>query len=121
MFSRLPQYADRTAFALVCPQWRDAARQQALTLPTTYPGNAQRKVFLQERAASFLLATQPQWRTKAADPFIMGWSMTRFREHPTQAFISDALKIAFREQGYPEYMAAFAQVRDHFATGRKAA
>jgi hypothetical protein len=95
--------------------------QQALTLPTTYPGNAQRKVFLQERAASFLLATQPQWRTKAADPFTMGWSMTRFREHPTQAFISDALKIAFREQGYPEYMAAFAQVRDHFATGRKAA
>ncbi|VAH22915.1 unnamed protein product [Triticum turgidum subsp. durum] len=33
VFSRLPQYADRTAFALVCPQWRDAARQQALTLP----------------------------------------------------------------------------------------
>lgn len=95
--------------------------QRALTQPTTYPGAAQRKVFLQERTASFLLTTQPQWRTKAADPFTMGWSMSRFREHPTQAFISDALKIAYREQGFPEYMAAFAQVRDHFASGRKAA
>jgi len=95
--------------------------QRALTQPTTYPGAAQRKVFLQERAASFLLATQPQWRTRAADPFTMGWSTTRFREHPVDAFISDALKIAYREQGFPEYMAAFAQVRDRFAAGQKAA
>jgi hypothetical protein len=89
--------------------------QQALTRPTTYPGAAQRKVFLMERVASLLLATQPHWRTQAANPFGFGWSMSRFRQHPTEAIISDALKMAFRDQGYPEYMRAFASIRERFA------
>ncbi len=88
--------------------------QQALTRPTTYPGQAQRKVFLQERAASLLLTVQPRWRTHAANPFTMGWSMSRLRDHPTEAVISDALKIAYRDQGFPHYMQAFAQLRDRF-------
>ena len=91
--------------------------QQALTQPTSYPGAAQRKVFLMERVASLLLATQPRWRSRAADPFVFGWSMSRFRQHPTEAVISDALKIAFRDQGYPEYMRAFAGIRERFAAG----
>jgi hypothetical protein len=40
--------------------------------------------------------------------------MSRFREHPNEAFISDALKIAFREQGFPEYMQAYSGIRDTF-------
>jgi hypothetical protein len=94
--------------------------QQALTQPTTYPGGAQRKVFLMERVASLLLATQPHWRTQAANPFGFGWSMSRFRQHPTEAIISDALKMAFRDQGYPEYMRAFASIRERFAAGAEA-
>ena len=94
--------------------------RQALTHATTYPGAAQRKVFLMERFASLLLVTRPHWRSKPANPFGFGWSMSRFREHPTEAFISDALKIAFREQGFPEYLQAFAQVRHRFATGSAA-
>lgn len=95
--------------------------QAALTKPTTYEG-AHRKVFLMERVASFVLYTEPQWRTKAADPFSMGWSETRFRDHPVEALISDALKLAFRTQGFPEYLQAFAEVRARFAAGaRKAA
>ena len=78
---------------------------------------AERKVFLQERVASLLLATQPQWRSRAHDPFGMGWSMSRFRQHPTEAFISDALKLAWREQAYPEYLQAFATLRDRFSKG----
>ena len=92
--------------------------QQALTHVTTYPGPAgkgvQRKVFLQERATSLLLATQPRWRSLPHDPFGMGWSMSRFRDHPQEAFISDALKRAFRDTGWPHYMQAFAQVRQRF-------
>lgn len=88
--------------------------QQALTKPTTYPGGAQRKVFLQERAASLLLATQPRWKTHAANPFTMGWSMSRFRDHPMEAVMSDALKVAFRDQGFPHYMQAFATLRQRF-------
>jgi hypothetical protein len=90
--------------------------QRALTVATSYQG-AQRKVFLQERIASLLLTIEPRWRTKAADPFTMGWSTSRFREHPTEAFISDALKLAFREQGFGEYLQAFAAVRQRFTAG----
>lgn len=92
--------------------------QQALTKPTTYPGNAQRKVFLQERAASLLLTVQSKtWRTHAANPFTMGWSMSRFREHPMEAVMSDALKVAYRDQGFPQYLQAYLQLRERFRNG----
>jgi hypothetical protein len=88
-----------------------------LTPATSYPGGAQRKVFLMERTASLLLATE-DWRSVAADPFTMGWSMSRFREYRHEAAISDALKLAHRERGFPEYLQAFARLRDHFSAGR---
>lgn len=92
--------------------------QRALTAPTTYPGAAQRKVFLSERIASLLLTLEPQWRSVAADPYNMAWSMSRFRQYPQEAVISDALKIAFRDQGFPEYLTAFAKLRAHFGAGK---
>ena len=94
----------------------DTPIKHALTQATTYPGAAQRKVFLMERAASLLLTVKPKWRTKAANPFTMGWSMSRFREHPIDAYISDALKIAWRENNFPEYLTAFRKIRDQFAS-----
>lgn len=99
----------------VCEGGPEALRGP-LVQPTSYQG-AQRKVFLQERVASLLLAIEPQWRAKAANPFTMGWSMSRFREHPEEAFISDALKTAFRTQGFPEYLRAFASLRQRFIDG----
>jgi hypothetical protein len=101
-------------FAL-CEGPETPLREQLLQ-PTSYDGVAQRKVFVMERVAPFLLATQPQWRTRAADPYGYVWSMTRLREHPTEAFISDALKIAFREQGFPEYMRAYNHIRRQVAS-----
>lgn len=95
--------------------------QQALTKPTTYPGAAQRKVFLQERAASLLLALQPQWRTHAANPFTMGWSTSRLREHPMEAVMSDALKRAWRDQPWPQYLQAYLALRERFRNGTLAA
>ncbi|WP_418319361.1 hypothetical protein [Piscinibacter sakaiensis] len=89
--------------------------QQALTAPTSYPGAAQRKVFLQERAASLLLTVQPRWRTYAANPYTMGWSASRLREHPAEAVMSDALKVAWREQRFPQYIDAFCRLRERFA------
>jgi hypothetical protein len=89
--------------------------QQALTLKTSYPGpggdGVQRKVFLQERAASLILATQPHWRVVPHDPFGMGWSLSRLREFPHDAFASDALKRAWRDTGWPHYLQAFAALR----------
>ncbi len=96
----------------------DNTLKDGLTHVTSYPGSAQRKVFLQERVASLLLTVQPhQWRTKAHDPYGFGWSMSRFREHPHEAVISDALKIAFRDQGFPEYVQEFARIRKTFFGG----
>ncbi|WP_051242949.1 hypothetical protein [Azohydromonas australica] len=92
----------------------DTPLRAALVQATTYPGQAQRKVFLLERLASLLLTLRPQWRTGAADPFGFAWSVSRLRERPEDAFISDALKLAFREQRFPEYMRAFALIRERF-------
>jgi hypothetical protein len=98
----------------------EAALQAALTPPTSYQGPggaAQRKVFLMERAASLLLATQPHWRSLAYNPYGFGWSMSRFRDHPIEAYISDALKMAWRDQRYPQFMQAFQTVRERFQRG----
>ncbi len=107
---------NETLFA-VCEGDPSALRDQ-LTHATNYPGNAQRKVFLQERSASLLLTVQKHWRTHAANPFTMGWSASRFREHPMEAVMSDALKLAFREHGFPHYMQAFSTLRERFIAGR---
>ncbi|WP_198320970.1 methyltransferase domain-containing protein [Azohydromonas aeria] len=90
----------------------ESVLRQALCQPTSYRGAAQRKVFVQERMASLLLVTQPRWRSVAHDPFGFGWSMSKLREHPMDAFVSDALKLAWREQRFPEYLSAFANVRE---------
>lgn len=89
----------------------------ALVQPTTYPGSAQRKVFIQERIASLILTLQPQWRTHAANPFRMAWSATRFRDHPELAVMSDALKRAHRDLGFPCYLKAFGMLRQRFTQG----
>jgi len=96
-----------------------AGLRAALTQATTYPGAVQRKVFLVERVGSLLLATQPHWRVRAADPFPFGWSMSRFREFPHGAVLSDALKLAYREQGFPEYLQAFGKIRQQFQRPRE--
>jgi len=97
-----------------CCEDRSHPLSHDLSVPTNYPGDVQRKVFLQERAASYLLTTHTHWRSVACNPFDMGWSSSRFREFPVDAVISDALKIAFRLQGFPLYMAAFAEIRQKF-------
>lgn len=90
--------------------------QAALTHRTLYdgvmhPDAVQRKVFLMERLASLLLAEQPQWRTVAHNPVRFVWSDTRLRDFPSEALMSDALKAAYRDSGWSEYLSAFAKVR----------
>jgi hypothetical protein len=91
---------------------RECPVKTVMTEPTAYPGGVQRKVFLMERVASLILATDPQWRCKTYNPFMLAWSASRLNQFPQEAAMSDALKMAIREQGYPEYYAAFAALRD---------
>lgn len=100
-------------FFAVC-EGPPCALRDALTQPTTYPGAVQRKVFLLERMASLMLALEPKWRVHAVNPFCFAWSALRFREYPVEAVISDALKVAYREQSFPEYLTAYARIRETF-------
>ena len=60
----------------------DSALKGMLIAPTTYRNGTQRKVFLSERIASLLLATQPQWRVRAFNPYGLAWSASRLSQFP---------------------------------------
>ena len=83
-----------------------------LNFNTNYAANANRKVFLQERLASLLLYVHPEFKVAVANPFGFGWSMAKFRETPQDTYINDALKRAFRDTGFPQYMDAFRTMRN---------
>ena len=82
-----------------------------LRTPTNYGDGAQRKVFLQERTASFLLSTEQRWTSLRYNPFKLAWSATALNAFPTEAVISDALKIAFRDTNDHEYIEAYNSIR----------
>lgn len=100
----------------ICEHGPEPLRSQ-LTMPTTYTGDAQRKVFIQERTASLLLVLQGHWKAHPVNPFDMAWSRSRFGDHPEMAFMSDALKRAHRDTGHASALEAFARVRDRFLAG----
>jgi len=82
-----------------------------LTTNTSYSENSHRKVFLMERMASLLLFLRPDYRVAVANTFNFAWSMSKLRQTPDNAYISDALKMAYRELGFPQYMDAFRRIR----------
>jgi len=78
----------------------------------------QLKVCIQERLASLLLVMQPRWRSAAADPYRHGrWPTEALRADPTDAIVSDALKHALSQQGWPEFANAFGTIRQRVISG----
>jgi hypothetical protein len=66
------------------------------------------KVFIMERVASFLLATDASWTTKSYNPFAMSKSDVKpFCDHLETAIICDALKIAYRDKGHDQYITSY--------------
>jgi hypothetical protein len=86
--------------------------RDACLIPSVHAGGAQRKVLIQERLASLLLALEPRWRAKAADPYSFAWSATPLGRFRQEAVLSDALKLAYRRQGFGEYLSAFSRLRE---------
>lgn len=78
---------------------------------TNYPGAVQRKVFLQERAASFILTTDKRWRSVRYNNLTTTWMIPALKEYQTERVISDALKIAFRETHDQVYLTAYYTMR----------
>jgi hypothetical protein len=82
---------------------------KALTSNTSYRGRAdvQMKIFIMERIATFILATDPSFATAVRNPFISG---KRIYKLPL-AVVCDALKIAYRTQGFTQYKDVFFFIR----------
>lgn len=79
---------------------------------SSYPGSVPCKVFLMERLASLILTLEQDWRVRAYNTFDCAWSASRLNQFRLEAVLSDALKIAMREQGFTQYRDAFAALRD---------
>ena len=90
----------------------DTPLGRALNEETSYDGAVQRKVFLMERIASLLLRLQPQWKVRNYNTYHCAYSASRLNQFKLDAVISDALKIALREQPLPEFLQAYSKVRD---------
>lgn len=100
-----------------CEQGEDSLLRQKLLELTHYKNGVPRKVFLAERMASLMLATQSHWKLKAYDTFKCAWSGLTLSKYPHEVVLSDALKMAMREQGFSEYLQAYGKVRDTFRQG----
>jgi predicted O-linked N-acetylglucosamine transferase (SPINDLY family) len=86
----------------------------ALCQSTHYSDNAQIKVFLQERIASYLLTKNDDWRSIRYNPFDMAWSASALSHYPHEAVLSDALKIAYKETRDKKYLEGFYRIRNEF-------
>lgn len=86
--------------------------RQLLVYETTYPGSVQRKVFLVERLVCLMLTLNNTWKVRAYNTFDCAWSASRLNQFRLEAVISDALKIAIKEQGFHDYAEAFVKIRD---------
>jgi hypothetical protein len=85
---------------------------------TTYLGAVPRKVFLIERIASLLLKTY-EWNTQPYNTFKCAWSGLGTNRFKDEAVISDALKIAYNELRYTEYLTGFSEVRKRVFFNKK--
>jgi hypothetical protein len=88
----------------------DDSLGKELRTPTAYRGSrdVQMKIFVMERIATWILVTDPTFRSSVRDPFAAG---ARFYKLPL-AIVCDALKIAYVTQGRGQYKDVFLLVRD---------
>jgi hypothetical protein len=82
---------------------------KALTSYTSYRGRAdvQMKIFIMERIATLILASDESFVTAVRNPFV---ASKRIYKLPL-AIICDALKIAYRTAGFSQYMDVFLLMR----------
>jgi hypothetical protein len=89
---------------------------RALRAPLGYKEQiAPAKVFIVERVASALLATQTHWRVRAYDPMLLPFTMAPISALRAELAALDALKLAYLAEGRDQYLDAFFRLRAHFA------
>lgn len=85
---------------------------QLLNAPVNHSGaHNPVKVFVIERMISYLLATSKQWSVKVYNPMQLPYGASRIANFKKELSELDALKIAYCDTGFPEYLQAFSQIR----------
>jgi hypothetical protein len=98
-----------------CAESVDSPLARMLSADLDYKSQtAPAKVFIIERVASALLATQPEWRVKAYNPMLLPFSKSAVSTLGEHLVALDALKIAFGVEPQQQYKRAFFQLRALF-------
>jgi hypothetical protein len=82
---------------------------RALRSTTSYRGRSevQMKIFIMERVATLILASDPSFKVRVRNPFV---AQKRIYKLPL-AIVCDALKIAYSTQGFSQYKEVFLLIR----------
>jgi len=93
----------------------DSALGRALSVNLSYHVPAPAKVFIIERVASALLATQSGWAVNAYNPMLLPLGNPAFGALGAELAALDSLKIAYQKQPHTQFKHAFFKLRDRFA------
>lgn len=88
----------------------DTPLAEKINAATTYPGQVPRKVFIIERMASLLLASNP-WQCKPYSTYQCAWSALPTAQFKDEAIASDALKLAHNETQNNTFLNAYGELR----------
>lgn len=110
--------ANETLFAIA--ETRSGELALGLNAAAPYaPAPVAAKVFMMERVATLLLATQPRWRCCVRDP-LAAPEEPLFAPFRAELIAMDALKIAATLRGPNGYLPAFRRLQQHIAQSSRA-
>jgi hypothetical protein len=110
------EWLERCERLFHCAERADSPLGRALASDVAYPSQlTPSKVFVIERVASALLATQPHWVAKAYDPMLLPFSNAPISSLRAELVALDALKIAFQAEPRQYYKKSFFELRASFA------
>ncbi len=110
------EWLERCERLFDCAERDDTALGRSLAAPLDYNSQAApAKVFVMERVASALLATQGHWRVRAYNPMLLPFSSSPISTLGPALAALDALKIAYLVEGRDQYLDAFFRLRAQFA------
>lgn len=69
------------------------------------------KVFVIERVASFIFATQRQWKVKAFNPMALPYANSHVARFKNELCILDSLKVAYSHNNFPQYLEVYTKIR----------
>jgi hypothetical protein len=102
-----------------CAERGDSELAQALAKSVYYgPQAAPSKVFVIERIASALIATQPHWKVKAYNSMLLPFSGSTISAMGLELCALDALKIAYQSDRREQYLQAFFELRARYAAAQ---